>query len=161
MAEKSKIISDESRRRVYRSKNLRELKEIGKKRGLLNVDQYKSSQKNVLIERLIKGKQLSDRSRDQLIEDLQNLRIKANASMSKNTLLDKLEKHKLGKLKLKDYKNEYLEEIAEKEGIELKTQITGEEIITRIKNPDKYRSIKLLTNIAKNNDIPIPKKPTN
>ena len=159
MADKYKKERDEMNRRVYRSKNLRELKKIGKKQGLLNVDQYKSSQRNVLIERLIKGKQLSDRSRDQLIEDLQNLRIKANALMSKNTVLDKLKKHKLGKLKLKDYKNEYLEEIAKKGGIELKTQITGKEIITRIKNPDKHRSIKLLTNIAKNNDIPIPKKP--
>ena len=36
---------------------LPELKRIGKKEGLLNVDQYKKADKNILIERLLKGKQ--------------------------------------------------------------------------------------------------------
>ena len=33
------FISDESRKREYNTKSLPELKKIGKKRGLLNVDQ--------------------------------------------------------------------------------------------------------------------------
>ena len=40
MANKYKKEKDEINRRVYNSKTLPELKRIGKKRGLLNVDQY-------------------------------------------------------------------------------------------------------------------------
>ena len=40
----------EKNRRVYGNKNLAELKMIGKKKGLLNVDQYKQADKNILIE---------------------------------------------------------------------------------------------------------------
>ena len=50
-------ISDESRRREYNKKSLAELKRYGKKEGLLNVDHYKNTDRNILIERLVKGKQ--------------------------------------------------------------------------------------------------------
>ena len=48
---------EEINRRVYSSKNLPELKRIGKKKGLLNVDQYKKRDKDILINRLVKGRQ--------------------------------------------------------------------------------------------------------
>ena len=40
----------EHNRRIYASKSLKELKRIGKKHGLLNVDQYKKADRNILIE---------------------------------------------------------------------------------------------------------------
>ena len=60
---------EEHNRRVYANKSLQELKRIGKvKKGLLNVDQYKKADRNILIERLVKGKQLSDYSKEVLLE---------------------------------------------------------------------------------------------
>ena len=49
-------ISDESRKREYNKKSLAELKRIGKKQDLRNVDQYKKADKNILVERLVKGR---------------------------------------------------------------------------------------------------------
>ena len=63
MANKYKNEIEEMNRRIYNSKSLAELKRIGKKRDLLNVDQYKRQNKNILIERLIKDRQLSDESK--------------------------------------------------------------------------------------------------
>ena len=40
----------EHNRRIYASKSLLRLKMIGKKKGLLNVDQYKQADRNILIE---------------------------------------------------------------------------------------------------------------
>ena len=56
MNNKYKKEKDEMNRRIYNSKSLAELKIIGKKRDLLNVDQYKKGDKSKLIERLVKGK---------------------------------------------------------------------------------------------------------
>ena len=64
MTDKYKKEREEINRIVFSKKNLPELKRIGKRKGLLNVDQYNKRDKNVLIERLIKGKQLSDYSKD-------------------------------------------------------------------------------------------------
>ena len=152
MADKYKKERDEMNRRIYRSKTLQKLKEIGKKQGLLNVDQYKSSQKNILIERLIKGPQLSDRSRDQLIETAKKNQILANASMSKETLL-----RKLLKPRLEDYNDDRLRQIAEKEGIRLKEQMTKKDIVERLKNPTKHQTIQDLKKIARDNNIRILK----
>ena len=52
--------NNENRRRQYNAQTLPELKAEGKNMGLLNVDRYRKRDKNILIERLIKGKQLSD-----------------------------------------------------------------------------------------------------
>ena len=68
MTNKYKKEVEELNRRVYNSKSLPELKKIGKKKGLLNVDQYKKANKNVLVERLVKGRQLSDESKNVLLE---------------------------------------------------------------------------------------------
>ena len=55
MTDKYKKQIEEMNRRVYASKSLKELKRIGKvKKGLLNVDQYKKTDRNILIERLVK-----------------------------------------------------------------------------------------------------------
>ena len=72
MNNKYKKEKEEYNRRIYNEKNLPELKRIGKRKGLLNVDQYNKRDKNVLIERLLKGKQLSDYSKDVLLEKAQN-----------------------------------------------------------------------------------------
>ena len=67
MTNKYKKQIEEHNRRVYASKSLQELKRIGKvKKGLNNVDQYKKADRNILIERLVKGKQLSDYTKDVL-----------------------------------------------------------------------------------------------
>ena len=92
------FISGESRRREYNTKSLPQLKKI----GLLNVDQYKKADKNVLIERLVKGKQLSDYSKEVLLEKAQNEGLNANASMSKNVILQKITNPKLTDLTKND-----------------------------------------------------------
>ena len=109
MTDKYKKEKEEYNRRIYNEKNLPELKRIGKKRGLLNVDQYNKRDKNVLIERLVKGKQLSDYSKDVLLEKAQNEGLLANASMSKNVILQKITNPKL-----KDLNEKRLRKIAEK-----------------------------------------------
>ena len=86
MVNKYKKEIEEHNRRIYNTKSLPELKIIGKKKELLNVDQYKKADKNILIDRLIKGKQLSDYSKDVLLEKAQNEGLKTNASMSKNVI---------------------------------------------------------------------------
>ena len=134
---------EEINRRVYGSKSLPELKIIGKKKGLLNVDQYKKANKNVLVERLVKGKQLSD-----LLEKAQNEGLNANASMSKNVILQKITNPKLT-----DLNEKRLRKLAEKKGITLKDQMTKEQIIERLENPDKHYKIKELKRLARDNNI--------
>ena len=95
MTNKYKKEKEEMNRRIYNSKSLAELKIIGKKRDLLNVDQYKKQDENILIERLIKGKQLSDESKGVLLEQAKNSGLNVNASMSKNVILEKITNTKL------------------------------------------------------------------
>ena len=72
MPDKYKKEIEEINRRVFNTKKLPDLKRIGKKQGLLNVDQYTKRDKDVLTERLVKGKQLSDYSKDVLLEKAQS-----------------------------------------------------------------------------------------
>ena len=95
MTNKYKKEREEYNRRIYNNKSLPELKIIGKKKGLLNVDQYKKANKNVLVERLVKGRQLSDESKNVLLEKAQNEDLKVNASMSKKDILKKISSPKL------------------------------------------------------------------
>ena len=105
MTNKYKKELEEIRRRVYNEKSLAELKRIGKiKKGLLNVDQYKKANKKDLVERLVKGRQLKDESKDVLLGIAQNEEIKVNASMSKNVILQKITNPKLTDLKEKTIK---------------------------------------------------------
>ena len=109
MNNKSEKEEEEMNRRIYSSKSLSELKRIGKNNGLLNVDQYNKRDKNVLIERIIKKRQLSDESKGVLLEHAKNEGLIANASMSKNVILKKLTKPKLT-----DLNQKRLRELAEK-----------------------------------------------
>ena len=119
MNNKYKKEREEMNRRVYGSKSLPELKIIVKKKGLLNVDQYKKANKNVLVERLVKGKQLKDYPKNVLLEKAQNEGLNANASMSKNVILQKITNPKLT-----DLNEKRLRKLAESKGITLKDQLT-------------------------------------
>ena len=77
-----------------------------------------------MVERLVKGRQLKDESKDVLLGIAQNEGIKVNASMSKNVILQKITSPKLT-----DLKENRLRNIAEKKGIPLRTQLTNKAII--------------------------------
>ena len=147
---KELFISNESRKRQYNTKSLPQLKIIGKKMGLLNVDQYKKANKNVLVERLVKGRQLSDESKNVLLEKAQNEGLNANASMSKNVILQKITNPKLI-----DLNEKRLRKLAEKKGIPLRSQMTNREIIQRLENPTDYYTVESLKRLARNNNIDV------
>ena len=151
MTNKYKKELEELKRRVYNEKSLAELKRIGKlKKGLLNVDQYKKANKKDLVERLVKGSQLSDESKDVLLGIAQNEGIKVNASMSKNVILQKIMSPKLT-----DLKENRLRKIAEKKGIPLRTQLTNRAIIQRLENPTDYYTVESLKRLARSNNIDV------
>ena len=150
MNNKYKKEKDEYNRRVYNDKTLPELKRIGKRKGLLNVDQYNKRDKNVLIERLVKGKQLSDYPKNVLLEKAQNEGLNANASMSKNVILQKI-----ANPKLTDLNEKRLRKLAEKGGIPLKSQMTNRAIITRLESPTDYYTVESLKRLARNNNIDV------
>ena len=151
MTNKYKKEIEEHNRRVYNEKSLAELKRIGKvKKGLLNVDQYKKANKKDLVERLVKGRQLKDESKDVLLGIAQHKDLKVNASMSKNVILQKITSPKLT-----DYKESYLRKIAEKKGIPLRSQLTNREIIQRLENPTDYYTVESLKRLARSNNIDV------
>ena len=150
MNNKYKKEKDEYNRRVYNDKTLPELKRIGKRRGLLNVDQYNKRDKNILIERLIKGKQLSDYPKNVLLETAQNEGLLTNAFMSKNVILQKI-----ANPKLTDLNEKRLRKLAEKVGIPLRSQMTNKAIITRLENPTDYYTVESLKRLARNNNIEV------
>ena len=153
MSNKYKKQIEEHNRRVYASKSLQELKRIGKvKKGLLNVDQYKKADRNILIERLVKGKQLSDYKKKVLLEKAQIEDILANASMSKEVILQKITNPELT-----DLNEKRLRRLAEKGGIPLRSQMTNREIIQRLEDPTKYYTVESLKRLARNNNIQIPR----
>ena len=150
MTNKYKKEREEHNRRIYGSKSLPELKIIGKKKGLLNVDQYKKANKNVLVERLVKGRQLSDESKNVLLEKAQNEDLKVNASMSKKDILKKISSPKLT-----DLNEKRLRKLAEKKGIPLRSQMTNREIIQRLENPTNYYTVESLKRLARSNNIDV------
>ena len=150
MTNKYKKVREEYNRRIYGSKSLAELKMIGKKKGLLNVDQYKKANKNVLVERLVKGRQLSDYSKDVLLEKAQTEELKVNASMSKEDILKKISSPKLT-----DFNEKRLRKLAEKGGIPLRSQMTNREIIQRLENPTNYYTVESLKRLARSNNIDV------
>ena len=151
MTNKYKKELEELKRRVYNEKSLAELKRIGKlKKGLLNVDQYKKANKKDLVERLVKGRQFKDESKDVLLGITQNEGIKVNASMSKNVILQKITSPKLT-----DLKENRLRKIAEKKGIPLRTQLTNRAIIQRLENPTDYYTVESLKRLARSNNIDV------
>ena len=150
MNNKYKKEKDKINRRVYGSKSLPELKIIGKKKGLLNVDQYKKADKNVLVERLVKGKQLSDYPKNVLLEKAQNEGLNANASMRKNDILKKISNPKL-----RDLNKIRLRKLAESKGVQLKDQLNKKEIIKRLENPTKHYNKQKLKSLARDNNIKV------
>ena len=151
MTDKYKKELEELKRRVYNEKSLAELKRIGKlKKGLLNVDQYKKANKKDLVERLVKGSQLSDESKKVLLEIAQTKDLKVNASMSKEVILQKITNPKLT-----DLNENRLRKIAEKKGIPLRTQLTNRAIIQRLENPTDYYTVESLKRLARSNNIDV------
>ena len=150
MTNKYKKEREEYNRRIYGNKSLTELKIIGKKKGLRNVDQYKKANKNVLVERLIKGKQLSDYDKDVLFKKAQLMELKVNESMSKNVILQKITNPKLT-----DLNKTRLRKLAESKGVRLKDQMKKEEIIKRLENPAKYYTKQDLKRLARDNNIKV------
>ena len=150
MTNKYKKEREEINRRIYANKSLPMLKIIGKKKGLLNVDQYKKANKNVLVERLVKGRQLSDESKNVLLEKAQNENLKVNASMSKKDILKKISSPKLT-----DLNEKRLRKLAEKGGIPLRSQMTNRAIIQRLENPTNYYTVESLKRLARSNNIDV------
>ena len=150
MTNKYKKEVEEINRRVYNEKSLARLKIIGKKKGLLNVDQYKKANKKDLVERLVKGRQLKDESKDVLLGIAQNEGLKVNASMSKNVILQKITSPKLT-----DLNEKRLRKIAEKKGIPLRSQLTNRAIIQRLENPTDYYTVESLKRLARSNNIDV------
>ena len=151
MTDKYRKQIQEMNRRVYGEKSLAELKRIGKiKKGLRNVDQYKKADRNILIERLVKGKQIEDEDKSVLLEQAKNKNIKVNDSMSRKVILEKITNPKLT-----DFNNKRLRELADKKGIPLRSQMTDKAIIERLKNPTKYYTVESLKRLARSNNIDV------
>ena len=150
MTDKYKKQIEDINRMVYGNKTFSELKRIGKKKGLLNVDQYKKTDKNALVERLVKGRQLSDENKNVLLEHAKNSGLKVNASMSKEDILKKISSPKLTDLNVKR-----LRELADKKGIPLRSQMTDRAIIQRLENPTDYYTVESLKRLARNNNIEV------
>ena len=147
--QKSKKQVEDINRRVYGSKTITKLKDIAKnKHGLLNVDHYTNTNKKELIERIVKGKQLTDEPKNVLLEQAKNAGLKVNVSMSKETIIKTLTSPKLT-----DYTKDKLIEAANKKGVPLPSQITGKRIIERLKNPDAFYTVVSLKRLLKNNNI--------
>ena len=132
MTNKYKKEIEEMNRRIYGNKSLAELKIIGKKKGLLNVDQYKKTNKKALVERLVKGKQLSDESKNVLLEKAQNEDLKVNVSMSKEDILKKNIKSKTHRLKRKTIKK-----ISRKKGYPFKEPNDKQRNNSKTRKPNK------------------------
>ena len=150
MTNKYKEQMQDINRRVYGKKTFSELKRIGKKKGLLNVDHYKKTDKNALVERLVKGRQLSDESKKVLLEHAKNTGLKVNANMNKEDILLKISNPKLTDLNVKR-----LRELADKKGVPLRSQMPDMLIIQRLENPTAFYTVESLKRLARNNNIDI------
>ena len=151
MSNKYKKEIEDINRRVYGNKTIADLKRIGKKKGLLNVDHYKNTDRNILIERLVKGKQLSDEPKNVLIEQAKNQGLKkVTASMRKEDIIKKIKNPELT-----DLNKERLRELADKKGVPLKSQMTDRAIIQRLENPTAYYNMESLRRLARNNNIEV------
>ena len=143
-------------REQYTTLKLKDLKIRGKNMGLLNVDKYKKGEESKLIDRLLKGKQLSDESKPTLLEKARNEGLLVNATMSKEEILEKINKPKLT-----DLGDARLREIAKDRGIKLKDYMPKKQIIERLKNPlPFYDTKRSIGELAKKHNITIPKGST-
>ena len=153
MVNKYKKQIEDINRRVYGNKTLTKLKDIAKnKHGLLNVDHYTNANKKELVERLVKGKQLTDESKNVLLEQAKNSGLKVNASMSKETIIKTLTSPKLT-----DLNNKRLRELADRKGVPLRSQMTDRAIIHRLENPTDFYTTESLKRLLRNNNIEVPR----
>ena len=153
MTNKYKKEREDINRRVYGSKTITKLKDIAKnKHGLLNVDHYTNANKKELVERLVKGKQLTDESKNVLLEQAKNSGLKVNASMSKETIIKTLTSPKLT-----DLNNKRLRELADKKGVPLRSQMTDKQIRERLENPTNFYTVESLRRLLRNNNIEVPR----
>ena len=151
--QKSKKQVEDINRRVYGSKTITKLKDIAKnKHGLLNVDHYTNANKKELIERIVKGKQLTDETKSVLLEQAKNEGLKVNISMSKETIIKKISNPELT-----DLNNKRLRELADKRGVPLRSQMTDRAIIQRLENPAAYYTTESLRRLLRNNNIEVPR----
>ena len=150
MVNKYKKEIEEINRKVYGNKTFADLKRIGKKKGLLNVDHYKKTDKNILVERLVKGRQLTDETKNVLAEQAKNTGLKVNISMSKEDIINKIKNPQLT-----DLNNKRLRELADKKGVPLRSQMTDRAIIQRLENPTAYYTTESLRRLARNNNIEV------
>ena len=153
MTNKYKKEIEDINRRVYGNMRIKRLKDIAKgKHGLLNVDHYTKANKNELVERLVKGKQLEDENKNTILKYGQDQGLKLNASSSKKTLIEKIRNPKL-----EDLNNKRLRNLADKGGVPLRSQMTDGQIIQRLRNPDAYYNKTSLGRLARNNNIEFPR----
>ena len=131
----------------YNRINIKDLRQIGKDMGLLRVDK---NNKKTLIERLKKGRQLSDYNKNVLLEHVQNKGILANAQMSKETILKKITSPSL-----RDLGDKRLREIAKQRGVRLRGTMPRKEIIQRIEEPTAFYTVENLKRLAKDNNIEV------
>ena len=150
MTNKYKKEIEDINRRVYGNKTLAELKRIGKKKGLHKVDHYKKADRNILIERLVKGTQLTDEDKDVLIEVAKNKGLNVNDNTKKEDIFKKISNPEL-----KDLNKERLRELADKKGVPLRSQMTKKDIIQRLENPTAYYTMESLRRLARNKNIEV------
>ena len=150
MTDKYKKQIEDINRRVYANYNLARLKKIGKKKGLQNVDHYKKADRNILIERIVKGRQISDESKSVLLEQAKNSGLKVNMGMRKEDIIKKIKNPELT-----DLNKERLRELADKKGVPLTSQMTDRAIIQRLENPTAYYTMESLRRLARNNNIDV------
>ena len=128
----------------YNRLKIQDLRQIAKEKGLLRPDRDKKKG----IARIEKGRQPSDYSKTVLLEQAQNIGLKANAQMSKETILKKLTNPSL-----QDLGEERLREVAKQRGVRLRGNMSGKDIIERIENPTKHYTVENLKRLAKDNNI--------
>ena len=148
--QKSKKQVEDINRRVYGKKTITKIKDIAKKKyGLLNVDHYTNENKNELIERMIKGKQLTDESKSVILEHGRNAGLKLNPSMRKKTMVNIILNPKLT-----DYTKDKIKEIAEKRGVPLPSQIIklSKDLKTH-KDFIPFYTVVSLKRLLKNNNV--------
>ena len=131
----------------YNRMKIKDLRQIGRDMGLLRVDK---NNKKDLIERLKKGIQLSDYSKNVLLEHAQNAGILANAQMSKETILKKITSPSL-----RDLGDKRLREIAKQRGVRLRGTMPRKDIIQRIEEPTAHYTLENLKRLAKDNNIEV------
>ena len=131
----------------YDRLKIQDLRATAKNMGLLRPDRDK---KKDLIARIKKGRQFSDFSKKDLLEYVQNKGLKANAQMSKETILKKLTNPSL-----QDLGEKRLREVARQRGVRLRGNMSGKDIIERIENPTAHYTIADLKRLAEDNNIEI------